>query len=239
MSLYSYSLSTLRDDAMERYDLPISTDNTKPTTSQLTKMVNNSIRRFTNKLLALFGDDYLTTMSTIATSAGVATVPLPERCFRLQGIAWIRSAGERPYRLRRATVDDLLDGGASPSNPQAWEVPPKYTLLGQTVSFVPVPSAVYPLRVVYAQLLADLVDDEDEVELGPGWDEWILSDVCRQISIVREEDPARFIQDLKLAEADILEAAAQRDDNEPPRVRRLFDAGIRELREGDLEGEYG
>lgn len=223
---------------MARYDLPSSTASTKPTTDELTDIVNNSIRRFTNKLLALFGDDYLTTISTVSTQAGVATVALPERCFRLQGIAWVRSASERPYRLKRATVDDLLDGGASPSNPQAWEAAPMYTLLGQTVSFVPVPSAVYSLRVVYAQLLADLADDADEVELGPGWDEWILADVCRQISIVREEDPARHIQDTKLAEADILEAASQRDDNEPPRVRRIFDAGVRNLREGDLEGEY-
>lgn len=237
MSLYAYSLDTLRGEALTRYDLPTSSTSTKPTTAQLTSMVNNSIRRFTNKLLALFGDDYLTTMSTIATSAGVATVPLPARCFRLQGISWIRSSQDR-IRLRRATVDDLLDGGASPSDPQAWECAPKYTLLGQTVSFVPVPSAVYSLRVVYAQLLADLSADGDTVELGPGWDEWILSDVCRQISIVREESPDRFIQDLKLAEADILEAAGQRDDNEPPMARRLFDAGVRGMRDGDLEGEY-
>lgn len=238
MSLYTYSLSTLRGEVLTRYDLPDSSTTSKPTTAQLTSMVNNAIRRFTNKLLGLLGDDYLTTMSVVSTTANVATVPLPARCFRLQGVSWIRSSQDR-IRLRRATVDDLLDGGASPSDPQAWETAPKYTLLGQTISFVPVPAAVYSLRLVYAQLLADLSADGDTVELGPGWDEWIISDVCRMISAIREEDPSRYIQDLKLAEADILEAAAQRDDNEPPRVRRLFDAGLRNLRDGDLEGEYG
>jgi hypothetical protein len=236
--MFSYTLEELRSDVTTRYDLPDSTPTTKPTYDQLTRLINNAIRRFTNLLLTLREDEYLTTMTVVPTVAGVATVALPTRCFHLYGLAWIRSAGERPTRLRRATVDDLLDGGASPSNPQAWDIPPKYTLLGQTVSFVPVPSAVYSLRLVYAQLLATLVNDADTVDFGPGWDDWVINDVCAMIAKIREESPDGYIQDRMIAEKQIMEAASKRDDNEPPMARRLFDAGVRNLREGDLEGEY-
>lgn len=237
MSMYSYSLSTLRSEVLTRYDLPASSTSTKPTTAQLTSLVNTSIRRFTNLLLALYGDDYLTTMSTVSTVAGTATVSLPTRCFRVQGVAWVRGQQDI-VRLRRATVDDLLDGGASPTDPRAWDTEPMYSLLGQTLTFVPVPSAVYTIRLVYAQLLANLSADVDTVELGPAWDDWVINDVCSMIAQIREDDPSVWVQFRDMARADIEDAAKHRDDNDPPRVRRLFDAGIRDIKQRNLEGEY-
>lgn len=237
MSLYSYSLSTLRSEILTRYDLPASSTTTKPTTAQLTSLVNTSIRRFTNLLLALYGDDFLTTMSTISTVANTATVSLPTRCFRVCGVAWVRGQQDI-VRLRRATVDDLLDGGASPTDPRAWDTEPMYTLLGQTITFVPVPSAAYTVRLVYDALLANLSADGDTVDLGPGWDDWIINDVCSMIAAIREEDPGVWVNFREMARKDIEDAAKHRDDNDTPRVRRLFDAGIRDIKQHNLEGEY-
>ena len=237
MSLYTYSLSTLRTEVVTRYDLPPSTTNTKPTTVQLTSLVNNSIRRFTNVLLTLLGDDYLTTMSVVSTTAGVATVNLPTRAFRVQAIGWIREP-TNIIKLRRASVDDMLDGGSSPSNPRTWEAAPKYSLLGQTISFLPVPAAVYNLRVIYAQGFTPLAADGDTVEFGPGWDEWVINDVCAMIAKIREEDPAGYIEDRGACEQQIKSAQCERDESEDLFVRRRFDMDATGTPSFGSEGEY-
>jgi hypothetical protein len=113
-----------------------------------------------------------------------------------------------------------------------------YTLLGQTITFVPVPSAVYTVRLVYDALLANLSADGDTVELGPGWDDWVINDVCSMIAAIREEDPGVWVNFREMARKDIEDAAKHRDDNDTPRVRRLFDTGIRDIKQRNLEGEY-
>lgn len=216
------TLSTLRQLVVDECDLDEPSSNTHVTTQMLNRWVNLAIGKLTGILAELYDDDWNTTIATLQTSAGVATVALPTLCYRLKSLIWVKESDHK-ILLRRASPDDLLDGGLSPSDPQEWQAAPRYQLHAQTATFVPVPSAVYDLRIIYTQILADLSSDSDTVELGSDWDDFLIYEVARRVYVRREMSSNRdyAFAMARDAEQRIRDSAAGRDENEPRFVRRL------------------
>lgn len=220
MSMNSITLANLRQEIVDWCDIPANTASTHVTTSMLTRWINQAIQRLTGILVSLHGEDYYTAVTTLSTSAGVATVALPTRCMRIKSVLWVESS-DRIVPLDRISYDEFRDGGSSPTDPDSWDGPPKYMLVGQSISFVPVPNAVYSLRLVYVQSLADLSADGDTWEYGLGWDEWVIADVCSKVARRKDRDVAPF----QLARADaerlVRESATGRDEGGVYMVRRI------------------
>ena len=65
------TFAAVRTAIQVRYDLPDFSTTTKPTTTQINVMINQSAARLSALLVAAFGDDYFTTTSV--TFAGSMT----------------------------------------------------------------------------------------------------------------------------------------------------------------------
>jgi hypothetical protein len=212
------SFSTLREAVRTRYDLPAFSTSTKPTTAQVNAMINASCSRFSALLCAAYGDDYFTTTATLSTVASTATTALPATFYKLRSLIWLRGADD-PVPIHRASLSDYAR--LSLLTARAWiDDRPVYRFSsGSFVTWLPTPSAVYSVQCTYVATPVDLSADGDTAEVGPGWDEWIVEDVCAKLAQMREEDPSVFISERADTERRIKEQAPDRDESEPSAVR--------------------
>lgn len=216
--MYQVSLATIREEVRQRCDLP-DTFATNAYISQalVDGWINRAARRLAERIIAL-DEDYTTTVATLVTQAGVGLVSLPSDCFKLVRLVWARGTNDL-VPLRRALHDEWL--GMGDVN-LAWTGGAAYGIVGSTVQFWPTPDGAYSLRAHYVQLPTDLVADGDSLNLGPGWEEWIIADVCGRVASKEERLDAKrgFDEERAQAEAYIREAAADRDVGEPHFIRR-------------------
>lgn len=216
--MYIVDLATLREEVRQRCDLP-----TFNTTSFITKtVVDGWINRASKRLmerLAVLDEDYYTTTALLQTQATVPTVSLPPLCYKITRLVWVRGAND-VVPCRRATQDELMGFG---DINLGWNgLRPAYDLIGNAFQFWPTPDAIYNLRLHYVKLLDALAADTDALNLGPGWEEWILADVCARCARKEEriDNAGDFDAEKLEAEAYIREGAANRDAGEPKFVRR-------------------
>jgi hypothetical protein len=209
------TLSDLREDVRTRYDLPAYSTTTYVTEDAVTRMINQSAQAFYAMLIACFGDDYFTTTASTTTTASVASTTLPTDAHKVLRVVWLKAADEA-VTLHRATVDDYAKAFETA---EAWNYAPRYRVHGSSLKWYPVPSAVYNIRIIYVALPEDLDTAEDTMEAGPGWDEWIVLDVCRKIAEREDQDASRWIALRADVEARIKAQAPERDESEPEAIR--------------------
>lgn len=219
MGMRAVSLATLRTLVADECELDTPSSTTHITTTQLNRWINLAIHRLTGVLSELYGASWNVTTASLSTLAGVASVSLPENCYKLKQLYWLRSSYD-PVPLFRAAPDDVAG-----TDSESWESAPRYHIYGQTLSFVPVPSAVYPLKCVYVQILTDLSADGDTVQLGPGWDQFLIYDVATHVRYRRDEDIKAAIALRNDAERFIRDSAGDRDENEIPMARNMYARG--------------
>jgi len=212
------SFSTLREAVRTRYDLPAFSTTTKPTTTQVNALINESCSRFSALLCAAYGDDYFTTVATLSTVASTSTTALPSAFYKLRSLIWLRGTDD-PVPIHRASIEDYAR--LSLLSARAWtEEKPKYRFsVGSYLTWLPTPSAVYSVQCTYVATPVDLSADGDTAEVGPGWNEWIVADVCAKLAQSREEDPSVFLSERADSERRIKEQAPDRDETEPTAVR--------------------
>lgn len=214
-------LSSLRSSVQLRYDLPAFSTTTKPTTAQVNTLINQSVQRLAALLISSFGDDYFTTTASTPTVANTSTTTLPSDFYKLRSLIWLRSTDD-PVEIKRASLNDYEQDSllAARTWSDTW---PTYRFQGaSTVRWLPTPNAVYTVTCTYVQTPAILSSDGDDVDVGPGWEEWIVQDVCVRIAQTFEEDPSVYIAERNDCERRIALQAPQRDPYAPRQIRDVM-----------------
>lgn len=180
-------------------------------------MINSSVQALAAVLLESYGDNYYTTSATITTTPSTGTSALPTRCYKLLQLWWVRGTDD-VVKLHRGSLDDLrlANYGARTWN----EYGPRYRLQGvSTVQWLPTPSVAYTVTCDFVQLPAELSADGDTFVAGPGWEEFVVADVCRKIAAREEKDISQWMAERADAEARIRAQSPERDEGEALQVR--------------------
>lgn len=224
----SVALSTIREDIRQRCDLPTFSATTYVTTAAVNRMINTSLQGLYSLLMQAWGEGYFTTSTTLTTSAGAGTTSLPTDFLKLINLLWVRGTDD-VVTISEAQHDERL---LTQWSARTWTAP-KYRLRHSTLQWVPPPSAVYNLVIEYVYAAPDLSADDDPFDAGPGWDEWVVLDVCRKIRQREEKDATEFQAERERVEANILVLSPQRSETSNRVIRDLSETtlGVRELRD--------
>lgn len=218
------TFSTVREAIRVRYDLPTFSTTTKPATADVNVMINASCQRLSGILVETFGDDYFTKTAAIATVADTTTSSLPTDFYKLRSLNWLEST-DNPVEIGRATLEDYAQESLLSS--KAWEsYPPVYRFQGaSTIRWMPTPNAIYSVTCTYVYSPATLSADGDTIDAGPGWEEWLVNDVCLHLAHSREESRPEFAQERADTEARIRMQAPKRDMYAPIQARDVRSRG--------------
>lgn len=220
----------LRESVRTRYKLPAFDADGFVTLDEVNAMINASLASFYAMLMEAYGDEYFSATQTITTTAGLSVDSLPDRCTKLMSLHWVRGTDD-VVPIQRGTKDDMMLAAYSA---QAWTTyEPKYLPSGQAIQWLPTPNAAYTVLAAFAQLPVDLVDDNDTFEAGPGWDEWVVADVCRKIAESEDQDVRKFMTARDSHEAKI---RTQKPRNEALQRQVVDRRGVRAPRMRDFRG---
>lgn len=204
------TLEDIREDIRTRYDLPAFTSATWETTNQVNRMINQSIQALSAVIMDSISDEYFATYEDITTAANIDLVSMPDRCARLIDVTWLKDT-DQTVKLTQADARDIRKSGYEPKSWDSWT--PRYKTHGNNaLRLFPTPSEAYTLRITFLQLPEDLSADDDVFEAGPGWEEWVISDVCAKLAIREEKDAAIYLSMRADAEERIRNQAPLRGD---------------------------
>lgn len=175
--------------------------------------VQSAVSRLGAMLNRLPGDNYLARTATLATQAGLELVSLPTNCTDVLSVHWVD--GNQQHTLKRAPITDY------DPVPRAWSwsYMPRYRVEGEVLVFVPIPNAVYSLRVAYTLALS-VSAVTDTIQVPPGCEEWLIMDICEIVRGEREQkDPSVFVLRKQDIEANLVQQASVRDRHGVTQVR--------------------
>lgn len=184
----SVTLTQFKEDVRQRYDLPTWSSSTFVTETAVTRMINNSIQALASIMIEEGASDWFTATSTVTASANQATTAEPSGLYTLKALFWERGTDDI-VPMVRANVDELALRSYAATT---WEAP-RYVYRSQVFEWLPMPSENYTVRVYGTVLPTDLSAGGDTFACGPGWDEWIVLDVCRKIAQREELDEAHWL----------------------------------------------
>lgn len=216
------TLSDIREEIRVRYDLDTFADDTFVTTAAVDSMINKSLQQYYGLLLGCYGDNYFAASAELATSAGVALTSLPDRFAKLLKLHWQRDATTLSS-ISPASLDDIKLAGLGAVSWSSYR--PKFRLSGvAAIEWFPTPNAAYTVRCDYVALPDDLSAEDDTFAAGPGWEEWVVLDVCRKIARREEKavEAAAFMAERNECEARIRAQAPERDEGEAQQMRDVI-----------------
>jgi hypothetical protein len=186
------SLGTIRNDVRAQSD-GIG-NKLRHTDQALDRLINQGIQRFREKI-SIEGAAHYLVSTTVALAAG-ATSPY--------SFASLSLANVSPGVVRVTGVDITVNGDVFsllhvPFNarndyggPQAKSQPQAWAQYGtRTLAILPAPDAAYSIVVWYLPILTDLVNDNDTFDGVAGWEDFIVWDVVRRLT-VRDRYPEAF-----------------------------------------------
>lgn len=216
------TLAEVRTKVQARYDLPAFTTNTYVSTDYVTEFINSSIASYVGLLMECEAEEYYTYEDDLTTTPGqayVLTTSLSSAQFQgLRDIHWVRGANDT-LPLKRATREEWRMRSWSSSD--WWSTHPRYRLIRDRIYFGPPPAGTETLRITYTGIPAALSSTSDTFYAGPGWEEWVVADVCRKIAEREDQDPSRFMAARDRAEAGI-RGQMYREEAGPEMVRRML-----------------
>jgi len=214
------TFSALRESVRQRYDLPTTfSTSTFITLAHVNELINASLSAFYGMLGEAYGDSYFAARATLSVAANAPTTALPATCVKLIRLWWVRGTDD-VIQIRRGTADDLRLISYAP---RPWTgCGPRYRLAGQTVQWLPAPSVAATVACDFVAVPADLVTDSETFEAGPGWQEWVVNDVCVKIAHKEETSPAGYQAERADWERRIRAQMPERDEAE---ALRLGDTG--------------
>lgn len=213
----------LKDAIQLAYGLPTFGASTPVTTTEVETMINASVQKYFGLLQEYEAEEWYTFEDLISTTAGQAYVDLSTglsaRFLNVRAVHWLRGTDDI-VTLRRAQKDDWARRSFAA---RSWdEARPEYLLVRDRLYFMPPPSAVYSVRLWYSGAPTDFANDAATMDGGPGWEEFVVADVCVKIAEGEEEDAQRFYVKRQAAEQ-YIRAQCGREKSDPVFVRRVAD----------------
>jgi hypothetical protein len=201
------TLTAITEDVRQRLDLDSFSADTHVTSTAVTRMINTSLQSLYSLLMRSWGEGYFTTSDTITTTADIATTSLPSDFVKLIALYWVRGTNDI-VPIQEASHDLRI---MTQWSSRAWELP-RYRLRHSTLQWVPKPNSAYTVALEYVYSPADLSAGSDTFDAGPGWDEWVVLDVCRKIREKSEKDPTEFLAERARVESNILAVSPYRSE---------------------------
>ena len=229
------TLNTLKETVRQRLDLPTFSTSTFVSTATVEAMLNASLQTYYGLCQELDAADWYTYQQNISTVpnqgyvdvADKATLGLSVDFVNLRALYWVRNNDALPVQLDRAEQDSW---GMFSMPARAWDgYKPRYALMRQRIYFFPVPAATYALSLWYTGAPADLVAGTDTFEGGPGWEEYVVADVCAKIRD-KEDDAHSWLQKRE-AVVERMKSQLERDRAQPASIRRQWDSQLLSTRE--------
>lgn len=212
------TLDSLKEQIRDRYDLPEYTTSGFVNINSITRLINSALQQYYGLLAESYGDNYFEQTTTITTVTGVNINSFPNRMVKLQSLHWLRGTGDI-VPITRATTDAVkltLDTSLTWSS-----CDPMYRLQGQSILWLPTPTAIYSVACTYNALPADLVNGSDFFNAGPGHEEYVVSEVCRRIAIREDKDITPFVMERQEVEQAIRRQASQRSETDSLVLRNM------------------
>lgn len=207
------TLAELRTEARQRADME--QDDDFVTDTELTRMVNQSIRELYDLLLEALGQEFFYTTGTISVVAGTTAYNLPTTFYQLLGVDVSLGAGDymalRPFSFHERNEEMSGFGWGYP-------VAARYRIMGTQIHFRPTPTQAETVLVHYIPYPTSLSGDSDTFDGINGWEEYVIVDVAAKMIEKEEGDAAPLYKRKQELMARIQGQAAKRDAGFPDRV---------------------
>jgi hypothetical protein len=202
------------------------------TDANIRRYLNESHRRGTAKLIALFDQLLLSKSGTINTAAATQTTALPADFFILHRFRVTLNNNNR-VDIPRAEVGDLdID-----QENRGWNVfnaYPKYRLEGTNVRWVPTPQAIHAVTIYYISTdiaFANAGTAKEELTLTNDYinvywllDQWVVLDAAIKVKGDQEEDISTLVFERDEIWKDFDTIMDNRAAEHPPQVRDVYGA---------------
>lgn len=203
------------------------------TDSEWNLYINQAYFELYDLLVTVYEDYFMTTPLTITTD-GSQQVNLPTDFYKLLGVdlglagnttAWITLKKFNFISRNRYVYPQINSTFFGCFNLQ-------YRLMGNTLFFIPAPSAGQFLRIWYIPKLTQLLQDTDILKGISGWSEYVIVDAAIRALQKEESDVSVFMEQKMMLKARIEESAMNRDAGEPDTISAT-------RMSSELWGEYG
>lgn len=179
------TLAELRTEARQRADME--TDDDFIADTELTRMINQSIREVYDLLLESFGQEFYYTTATISVVAGTSAYSLPTAFYQLLGVDVSLGSNEymalRPFQFHDRNSTEAGLGWGYPDGV-------KYRIMGSQIHFRPIPTAAETVLVHYVPYPTSLSADGDTFDGINGWEELVVVDTAAKMLEKEESDAA-------------------------------------------------
>lgn len=185
--------------------------------AELLRYINKSYTRLYNLLVAKF-EDYNASFSEFALTPGTAIYNLPENFFKCLGVDY-QVAGDDYVSLEGFTFRErnrFSDSFIAPSVDGDTNL--RYRILGNTLTFIPVPSSSATVRLWYVPAPTKFTSTTQLVDGISGWEELVILDSAIKCLQKEESDTTALVTERALLAKEIEEVAANRNIGEPQRV---------------------
>ncbi len=182
------TLGSLKTKCRQQADMEFSTF---VSDQELTSYINDSLKDLYD-LLVQAGEFYFVSSYEFQTSSGVDSYALPSDFYKVIGVDYRLGTGEA-RSMMRANWQDRNKYTNFPFFNTTQYAFYKYMLVNDSLTLMPTPGASETIKVWYAPLLADLVNDADTVNVISGFDSWVIADVCIKMLSKEESDIQPFL----------------------------------------------
>ena len=208
------TLSSIKTQARERADMVNSKFFSE---SELNNYVNQSVKELYDRLINA-GEYYYLQSANLSVVSGDDTYALPADFYKLLGVDLVVDSQGNAVTLRPFQFEQRNAYLFTPT----WNIVGlsylRYMVLGDNIKFVPQPNSPQQIRVWYAPLCSDLVNDSDTFQGINGWEEYVVVDLCIKMLAKEESDVSVFAAQKAALVQRIEEMKVMRDIGAPGRI---------------------
>lgn len=212
----SITLTNLIAEARRRSDAE-STQHV--TDSEITNYLNSSIAELHDLLIGATDSEYRLTSTTFSTVAGTDSYALASDFYKLKGVDYQTSSttysSVRPFNFNERNRQKTLT---------YWLEQPdiRYRLVGNNLTFTPVPDSVRTIRYWYVPVATKLVSGSDTLDDINQFSEYVVVDTAIKI-LAKEESDVSVLMAQKAELKRRIEVMAQnRDEGQPASISDIY-----------------
>lgn len=186
------SFSEIRAEVQRLCGLPDFGTGTPVTLDEVNGWINRAVRRHYGILLEQKADEYVTFDELITVSAATFDTGLltSAEFHDVRRIFWERGTNDT---VEIEPQQDRLYERSQAARAWSDSNRPAYAIVRGFLYWLPVPLGSYNVRIWYVGTPPKLEDDTDTVNVGTGWEDFIIGNVCISVANQQEEDPSRWM----------------------------------------------
>ena len=202
-----------RDFAMMEQDVEV-------TDTAVNDALNQQLAELYDEIRSSYGDEYFQTRLAITTAPGTELYALPADFLAAQRVECIPQGSTDTY-----PVDSYMPQEAALlrtlSTRYSFQTPFRHRIIGQNVSFLPVPSAAYAVTLYYTPNFVPLTADSgaggtfDSIN---NWENFAVWGLVAYMLARRDGDPSFALGQKEQIRARIRSLAPQRNEGSPQRI---------------------